>query len=423
MKVTVYPSKCNGKIKVPPSKSIAHRSIICASLANGRSILNNIAFSQDILATIEGMCSLGASIIKNDNQLIIEGIKDFSNLQNTLINCSESGSTLRFFIPIFSLTGKTITFVGKNKLLQRPQNVYADIFNKNRLYYFQDKEKIKINGCLKSGTYTLKGDISSQFITGLMFALPLLEGNSIIKILPPFESKSYVQLTIDVLKSFGINIEIVDEFTFFINGNQKYTPTDYTIEGDFSQLAFFAVLGAINNTIECTGVNPNSNQGDRQIIDILRRCHIDVVEKENGYIFHKGIPCGTNINLENCPDLGPILTILASFGKGSFVLTNAKRLRFKESDRILAMEMELKKLGIDISSDENNIFINDYIHNLNSTTVSGHKDHRIVMSLAIAGTLLNTPITISGAEAIEKSYPNFFSDLKSIGIKLIEKNS
>ena len=418
MKVKIYPSKCSGEVTHPPSKSMAHRAIICASLAKGKSIIKNIAYSDDIIATIEGMKKLGANIIKNQDTLHIEGIENFTNIKDSIIDCNESGSTLRFFIPIFSLTDKKVEFVGKNRLLQRPQKIYEDIFKNQNLHYFQDDNKIEIQGSLNSGEYIINGNISSQFISGLLFTLPLLNGNSTIKIIPPFESKSYIDLTIEVLKIFGVEVEFLDELTLSIKGNQKFKPADYTVEGDFSQLGFFAVLAAINNTLICKGLNTKSQQGDKEIIEILKNCNIEIEKLDNGYKIYKGMPLNSDINLENCPDLGPILTVLAAYGKGDFKIYNAQRLRYKESDRIAAMEEELKKLGVDISSDENSIYIKGNSNYLSCNEVFGHKDHRIVMSLAIFATLLDRPLIIEGAEAISKSYPNFFEDLEKINIKL-----
>ena len=418
MKVKIYPSKCFGKVNLPPSKSMAHRSIICASLAQGKSKLENIAYSDDIIATIEGMKKLGAKISKEKDSLIVEGIKNFSQLTNSIIDCNESGSTLRFFIPIFSLTDKKIEFRGKNRLLQRPQKIYEEIFKKQNLFYYQDNNKIEIDGKLKSGEYIINGNISSQFISGLLFTLPLLTEDSIIKIIPPFESKSYIDLTIDMLKKFGIEVLFLDDLTLTIKGNQKYIATDYKVEGDFSQLGFFAVLGAINNDLICEGLDINSKQGDREIIEILKNCGIKIEELENGYKIFRGLPKAYNINLENCPDLGPILTVLSAYGDGEFKIYNAQRLRYKESDRIEAMENELKKLGVQISSDKSNIYIKGNSKYISCNEVFGHKDHRIVMSLAIFATLLDSPLIIEGAEAISKSYPNFFEDLKNLNIKI-----
>ena len=270
MKIKIYPSKCSGEIKIPSSKSMGHRAIICASLANGKSIISNLDYSDDILATIDGMRKLGANIQCEKDRLIIEGIENFDSLKDKIIDCNESGSTLRFFIPIFSLTGDKISFTGRNRLLKRPQKIYEEIFKEQNLYYFQDEDKIEIKGKLKAKEYFIDGNISSQFISGLLFTLPLLEENSIININPPFESASYIDLTMEVLKEFGITINKVTPLRFEIQGGQKYIAKDYKVEGDFSQLAFFAVLGALNNDLKCIGVKHNSKQGDKAIIDILK---------------------------------------------------------------------------------------------------------------------------------------------------------
>ncbi|WP_294726124.1 3-phosphoshikimate 1-carboxyvinyltransferase [uncultured Fusobacterium sp.] len=418
MKIKIYPSKCSGEIKIPSSKSMGHRAIICASLANGKSIISNLDYSDDILATIDGMKKLGANIQCEKDRLIIEGIENFDSLKDKIIDCNESGSTLRFFIPIFSLTGDKISFTGRNRLLKRPQKIYEEIFKEQNLYYFQDEDKIEIKGKLKAKEYFIDGNISSQFISGLLFTLPLLEENSIININPPFESASYIDLTMEVLKEFGITINKVTPLRFEIQGGQKYIAKDYKVEGDFSQLAFFAVLGALNNNLKCIGIKHDSKQGDKAIIDILKKSGVKIEEIEEGYLIHKGKIKGCEIDLGDCPDLGPILNVLAMYGEGEFKIFNAGRLRLKESDRISAMEEELKKLGVEIETTEDEIKILGKKNYLGNIEVFGHKDHRIVMSLAIAGTMLEKPIIIDGAEAVEKSYPKFFQDLKSLNIKI-----
>lgn len=418
MKIKIYPSKCSGEIKIPSSKSMGHRAIICASLANGKSIISNLDYSDDILATIDGMRKLGANIQCEKDRLIVEGIENFYSLKDNIIDCNESGSTLRFFIPIFSLTGEKISFTGKNRLLKRPQKIYEEIFKEQNLYYFQDEDKIEIEGKIKAKEYFIDGNISSQFISGLLFTLPLLEESSIININPPFESASYIDLTMEVLKEFGITINKVTPLRFEIQGGQKYRVKDYKVEGDFSQLAFFAVLGTLNNDLKCTGVKHNSKQGDKAIIDILKKNGVKIEEIEEGYLIHKGKIKDCEIDLGDCPDLGPILNVLAMYGEGEFKIFNAGRLRLKESDRISAMEEELKKLGVEIKTTEDEIKILGKRNYLGDVEVFGHKDHRIVMSLAIAGTMLEKPIIIDGAEAVEKSYPKFFQDLESLNIKV-----
>lgn len=418
MKVKIYPSTCSGQVILPPSKSMAHRAIICASLAEGVSHISNVAYSQDIIATIEGMKQLGADIKENGDTLTITGIKDMTNLKSDEVFCNESGSTLRFFVPIFSLSDKKITFTGKNRLLKRPQKLYEEMFKKQGLYYKQDDEKIEIKGSLKPGLYEIKGDVSSQFISGLLFTLPLLDKDSLIKILPPFESASYISLTLEMLKRFGIKAYFKNELEIVIPGNQKYKACDYSIEGDFSQFAFFGVLGAINSDITCLGLSHDSAQGDKAIVDILKKTNANIEEIENGYIIHKSNLNGCEIDLKDCPDLGPILTVLGANCKGKTRIYNAARLRYKESDRIEAMETELKKIGVDISSTENEIFIHGNENFLCDEELSGHKDHRIVMSLCVFATILNKPVVINEAEYIKKSYPDFFEDLKQCNVKV-----
>lgn len=422
MDIKIYPSTPQGEVVIPPSKSMAHRAIICASLADGISKISNIAYSKDIIATIEGMKKLGAKIEENGDILTIQGIKDFTNIKDRVIDCNESGSTLRFFIPIFSLTGENIRFQGRNRLLQRPQKIYETIFKEQNLRYLHRDDAIEICGKLSSGTYEIDGNVSSQFISGLLFTLPLLDGDSTIKINPPFESKSYVNLTIEMLKEFGVIAKFRDDLTIYIPGNQKYQPCNHKVEGDFSQLGFFAVLGSINGPLECKGLRKSSSQGDKQIIDIIKSAGGIVEELSDGYRFLPAPLKGTEINLEDCPDLGPILMVMGMFSSGKTHIYNAKRLRYKESDRIEAMESELKKLGVDIKSDEDNIYINGNGEYTSMAPLFSHLDHRIVMSLSVAATKLKTPTVITEAHVIEKSYPEFFKDLIKIGIKIEKVN-
>lgn len=414
----VFPGKCKNYVNIPPSKSMAHRSIICAALAKGKSRIDNVSYSQDILTTIEGMKALGANIIQHDTFIEVEGISDFDHMKTTDIFCNESGSTLRFFIPIFSLTNKRITFRGAGRLMERPQKVYKDLFHSLNLTFLQEDGTITIEGSIQSGNYTLAGDVSSQFISGLLFTLPLCKGNSTITIQEPFESRSYVILTMQMLEYFGIECEFQNDHTIYIKGNQSYHAGCYSIEGDYSQLAFFACLGALNQDLNITGVHHNSRQGDKVIMDILKQANVSYQEIPNGYCVHKSNVLASEIDLADCPDLGPILCVLAAFAKGSTHIKNAERLRIKESDRIAAMEEELKKLGVDIHSTEGDIYITGQPTYAGGVTLDGHNDHRIVMAMAVASTLCQQPCTIVGAQAINKSYPQFFDDLKLAGIEV-----
>ena len=307
--------------------------------------------------------------------------------------------------------------------MQRPQTIYQDIFRKQGLLYAQNPENITIQGKLKPGVFEVAGNISSQFISGLLFALPLLEGDSLIRILPPFESQSYLKLTLDLLKQYGIEIQQKDEFTLLIPGNQSYCPHDYRVEGDYSQGAFWAVLSAINNPITCIDLQANSHQGDKAILTILQQCgaKISTAEKDKGLTVIGGQLMGQEIDLADCPDLGPILMVLALFCQGQSRIYHAKRLRYKESDRIAAMEAELRKIGVDITSTEDDIFITPQQDYKAAGLIETHGDHRIAMAMAVAATKCLAPVTISHGEVVEKSYPNFWEHLENLGIQ-VEKH-
>ena len=416
MRARITPAKIDsGNITIPPSKSLAHRAIICACLAPGRSVISNIDYSVDIRATIEGMRHLGASIKEDKDTLFIDGIETFQ-YDGDVVNCHESGSTLRFFLPLFSLTGKRATFSGSKRLIERPQNVYEMLFQEQGIDFVRTYPNIIIDGRLKPGELTLKGNVSSQFITGLLFALPLLEADSKIHIEPPFESRSYVDLTIQMLKRFQIIVEYEDAYTLAIKGNQQYQPTDVLVEGDYSQLVFWASLGVLNHSVETHGLDLHSLQGDKKTIDIFQSMNAGIKVLDDGYQFCPGTLNGTVIDLNDCPDLGPMLFALATQANGKTTFQNAGRLRIKESDRIKAMETELKKLGCSISSTFGTVTITGPVKLQGNVTLHGHNDHRIVMALSILATLADAPVTIDDAQAINKSYPGFFKDLASCGI-------
>jgi 3-phosphoshikimate 1-carboxyvinyltransferase len=418
MKATVFPSTViDNKIKIPPSKSLAHRAIICACLADGVSVIDNVDFSEDIKATIAGMRKFGAKIDINNDVLTISGNK-LELLQDNIIDANESGSTLRFFIPIFSLFDQEIKFVGSKRLLERPLDVYEEIYLRQGLVFNKSEDCLITNGKLKADNYTVKGNISSQFISGLLFVLPLLENDSKILITDVFESKSYVKLTVDILRKFNIEVTLNEDNTIDIKGNQHYCATNYTVEGDFSQLAFYAVLGCINNGVTAIGMNTKSLQGDREVINIIKSMNAKVTTNFDGYKFEESNLIGTTIDLKNCPDLGPVLMVLASLAKGSTKIINAGRLRIKESDRIEAMETELRKLNVDISSDNDTITINPGSIKVLDSNISGHNDHRIVMAMSVLATIADKALVISDAEAINKSYPGFFRDLASIKVRV-----
>lgn len=414
MKVRITPSNCSGNVVIPPSKSMAHRAIICASLASGKSTITNVAYSQDILATISGMNALGARIDMQENALIIHGIADFSSLQQSDIDCCESGSTLRFFIPLFSLCNTEVRFIGSTRLLQRPQHIYEEIFKKQGIYFHQHPDRICIKETLHPGDFFLEGNVSSQFISGLLFTLPLLKEDSTIHIRPPYESKSYVDLTIQMVRSFGISIILRNDHTIYIPGCQMYSPFDYEVEGDYSQLAFFAVLAAIKHDLTLTGVSHDSLQGDKAILDILTSFGTKIDKVKNGYKIYKSSLRSCDINLQNCPDLGPILTVLGMYSSGNTRIYHAERLRIKESDRIAAMECELQKFDVRIACTNSELHLQGATQHHCTQELHGHNDHRIVMALSIAAMCSTSSCVIQDAQAINKSYPTFFDDLISI---------
>ena len=417
MKVKVTPSKVHGNVKIPASKSMAHRALICASLSDGTSIVSNVTNSKDIEATVGCMKALGA-IIKQIDETTYEvtGTNLFKQEGNITCNANESGSTLRFLIPLAACTIDKVKFLGQGRLLQRPMDVYENEFKKQNIEFNQSDKEIIVSGNLQAKDYVVQGDISSQFITGFMFVLPLLNQDSTLTITEPYESKSYVNLTIQMLAKFGIEIIETSSNSYLIKGKQHYKAQDVSVEGDFSQLAFFAVLGTLNNTLSCSNMDMSSKQGDKAILD----CIPSFTSDKDTITFTKKQPAPQTIDLSNCPDLGPILCVLASFTNGETNIVNAARLRMKESDRILAMETELKKWGVDITSTFDSIQIHGKEHYKSNNTVEifGHNDHRIVMAMTVFGLCAGSECIIDDAQAITKSYPTFFEDIQSLGGKV-----
>ena len=419
MEITIHPSSFGGQVKIPPSKSLAHRAIICAGLARGQSVIDNIDLSMDIKATLSAMEQLGAKIEVSGGCLTITGVDNFNALAAApALDCLESGSSLRFLIPVFSLTNKAVRFTGKGRLLERPQQVYESLFRKQGLHFSHNKDEIIIQGALKPGDIEIDGSISSQFISGLLFAMPLLEGDSRIIIKPPLESKPYVDLTLQALRDFAIQAKFTDETIISVPGKQKYQAGNYQVEGDFSQAAFFAVMAAIGNqgrdnkAIDCLGLGHDSLQGDRVIIDILKVAGAKIETLVTGYRISRAPLQALDINISDCPDLGPILMVMAAFAQGESRISGVKRLRYKESDRVAAMCGELGKLGVPIQEKSDDlIIIKGGQVGTASQTIDSHNDHRVVMSMAVAAICGLSPLTINGAQAVNKSYPRFFDDL------------
>lgn len=404
--ILIKPRKLSGEVVVPPSKSMAHRAIICAALSKGKSIIDNIDLSDDIIATINAARSMGAKIEIDNRKVAVEGILSSPNNEDFIVDCNESGSTLRFFVPITMLLNQKKTFIGKGNLGKRPLDVFYEIFDKQGIKYSYKKDilDLQVEGKLKPDTFYVRGDISSQFITGLLFALPLLNDDSKIVITSKLESKSYLDLTLSMLDKFGIEIENKDYKEFIIKGNQEYKAMDYTVEGDYSQAAFFLSANYIGNDIDIKGLDENSLQGDKEILKWL-----EVLKNDENKV----------IDATNCPDIIPILTVCAALTKGKTEIINAGRLRIKECDRLTAISTQLNKLGADIIEHEESLTING-VDSLNGGYVDSFKDHRISMSLAIASSRCKDDIIIKDYMCVKKSYPHFYEDFKKLGGEINE---
>ena len=424
--IKVYPSRLNGEVKIPPSKSMAHRAVICAALGDGLSKISNIDYSDDIIATINGMRALGAVIEEKNECLEVRGInskelsvnRDFERV----VDCNESGSTLRFLVPI-SLAFEGVTrFVGRGNLGKRPLKTYYDIFDSQGIEYsyLNGVLDLVISGKLRAGTYEVEGNISSQFITGLLFTLPLLDGDSKISITTELESKGYLDLTLSAMKDFGIKVINNEYKEFIIKGNQRYRSRDYRVEGDYSQGAFFLSADALGNEVTILDLKEDSLQGDREVVDILERMGV-VIEKTNlgmdGQVKHLN---STLIDASQCPDIIPVLSAVAALSNGKTEIINAGRLRIKECDRLAAVTQELNKLGAKVTEKSEGLIIEGVGELEGGVEVWSHKDHRIAMTLAIASTRCKAPIIIKDYECVSKSYPHFFEDFKKLGGRLDE---
>jgi len=431
MKIKIKPSTLNGTIEIPPSKSYSHRAVIAAALAEGgkKSKINNLKFSVDITTTTYIMENWGAEISRGESSLEIVGNDGKVVPKDKYVQCNESGSTIRFLIPIGLTNENELIFDGKGKLVDRPLDSYYRVFDKQGIFYKNENGKLPltVNGKLKAGNYEIDGNISSQFITGLLYALPLLDGDSKLTINRNLESKGYIDLTLEILKLAGIEIVNNNYKSFDIRGNQIYKPFDYTVEGDYSQVAFWIVAGIISanrdNEVKCLHVNKNSLQGDREIIEIVERMGANLEIFEDYVIVKPSKTKGTVIDISQCPDIAPILTVLAALSEGETRIINGERLRIKESDRITSIKTELNKLGANVAEEGDSLIIQGVEGFTGGVTVSAWNDHRIAMSLAVASSRCEKEIVLEEAESVRKSYPHFWDDFVKMGgeIEVVEK--
>ncbi|MCL2014279.1 MAG: 3-phosphoshikimate 1-carboxyvinyltransferase [Oscillospiraceae bacterium] len=434
MTVTFSPAKFAGEIIPPPSKCYTHRAMICAALAKGKSRISNIIFSDDMNATIDALRTIGAKIETSDGYCDITGIGDMETLpQNVNINCRESGSTLRFMMPVCAALGINAAFTGHGKLPSRPLDPYFSAMGPKGVNFNFNGKIPSISGRLNRGDFILTGDVSSQFFTGLFFALPLVSGGSTVEVTGNLESLPYLEITRDTLRAFGIEIYKDNPVganstaRWIIPGNKKYEKCDYNVERDFSSAAFFAVAGAVSadngDGIKIMGMNKNSIQGDKAVFDIISECGARVSfsagtdPHESRYIVKPpsdGKLKPFNVNASDIPDLVPILAVLASFCEGTSLITGAKRLKIKESDRLSAISDVINNLGGEVIPNEDGLLIRGAAK-LKGGRCDSHNDHRIAMSAAIMAAGCEAPSELFGAQAVRKSYPDFFKDYKKLG--------
>ena len=394
----IIPSRAVGTVAAPPSKSMAHRNLICGAFS-AESVVRGVDMSKDIEATLGCLKALGARAEISGDVVKIGGFKAENIKEGAELFANESGSTLRFLIPVCLLSGNEVTITGAPRLFERPLDIYEDICRRRGLKFVKEGNKLTLRGPLRGGEFFVPGDVSSQFISGLLFALPMAGEDSIIHITGKFESASYIDLTLASLRDFGVEIERLNECTFKIRGNSEFRSMDVTVEGDWSNAAFFEALNRLGSDVKIEGLRQDSLQGDRVYSELF-----DKIE-------NKDFP----IDISDCPDLAPILfTVAAAKGEGRFVGT--RRLKIKESDRAEVMRLELSKFGAEVEVFENEVVVKCDSLKAPTEPLCGHNDHRIVMSMAILSTACGG--VIEGCEAVSKSFPDFFERLESLGVEV-----
>ena len=383
MDIRITPRQLSGPVTPPPSKSMAHRAVLAMMLSGGGGTISNLNDSQDIQATKRCVAALKTP--------------PCSGLP--FLDCGESGSTLRFVIPIALAVAGGGVFTGRGRLMERPQQPYVDIFEEKGVFYEQKDSLLTVQGRLTPGTYRLPGNVSSQFVTGLLYALSLLPGDSEIIMTSPLESKGYVDMTLDVLEQFGVSVDNQSYKRFRVPGGQTFRSRDITIESDWSQAGFWYAANFLDNQVDIQGLNPHSAQGDR------------IVAAHCGTLAKSG---DIDIDVSDCPDLLPPLAVMAAVRGGTTHFGNAARLRIKERDRLATIAALVNALGGQAEEQPESLTIRG-VPALAGGTVDGANDHRIVMAAAIAATRCLAPVTILGAEAVKKSYPGFWDDYKRLG--------
>ena len=416
MDIKILPAPLSGVINAIPSKSQAHRALICAALSDMPTRIECEGTSEDIEATAACLSALGAEIRRECSSYIVHPLKHIEDDSTATLRCGESGSTFRFLLPIVAALGKKVLFIPEGRLPERPLSpLYEELVRHGNTLSPQGSVPFASSGRIKPGQYSLDAGVSSQFISGLLFALPLLDGDSELRLSGQIESFPYIRLTLSMLETFGVATMFKD-MVFYIPGGQTYrSPCDVRVEGDWSNAAFWLTAGAIGGVgVTCTGLDLQSRQGDRAVLDLLAQFGARVTSNSSFVTVSGGNLRGIRIDARDIPDLVPILAVAAVAAEGTTVIHNAGRLRSKESDRLAAVSSVLRGLGADIHETDDGLLIHGGAP-LAGGQVTSWGDHRIVMAAAIAAVLSAEPVVIQGAQAVRKSYPGFFDDLQLLG--------
>ncbi|MBI5635367.1 3-phosphoshikimate 1-carboxyvinyltransferase [Candidatus Micrarchaeota archaeon] len=428
-KIIISPSSAVGGLESAPSKSYSHRAIICAALANGKSVVSNALFSADTAATIAACTALGARVLaQTRDSITIEGVGGKPVAQRDMVDCNESGSTLRFMIPIAALADKKIIFTGAEGLRKRPVGDLLDALKQLGAecgYVNNDGAlPVQVNGTnngLAGGMARIRGDVSSQFISGLLFALPLAKTDSVVQITTAVESRDYIAVTIDVLKKFGVEIDYSPGFDLFkIRGNQVYSACDYKVEGDYSSAAFPLAAGVLSGKVVVKNLSSDSMQGDKRIVDVIKSMGGNVSFEGNGVVAEKSVLRSCEVDARNIPDLAPIIAVLASQAQGVTRINNVERLKLKESDRLGGTVDLVNGLGGKAWTDGKTLFVEGKTK-LRGGAPKTLNDHRLVMSSAVVGLICETSVELNEPGAVFKSYPHFFEDFKKLGASVREE--
>ena len=398
MRAVFKPSFAKSAVAAPPSKSMGHRMLLCAGLSGGPCTVTGIAPSQDMMATLDCLSAMGVEYDWQGDKVTLRGGEVFSSPKE-VVSCRESGSTLRFFVPLFLLGKQKVTLTGEGRLMERPMGVYQQLCRERTLLYGQEGDKLYLRGPLQPGLYQIPGDVSSQFVSGLLFALPLLEAGSVISLIPPVASRPYIEMTRQAQKLFGVESVWTDENTLRVFGGQRYEARDAAVEGDWSNAAFLEGFSLLGGEVTVTGLIENSLQGDK-------------IYKKYYKMLQNGCP---TLDIQQYPDLGPVLMALAAAGNGA-TLTGTHRLKIKESDRGAAMAEELLKMGVPCAVEDDTITVPGGQLKAPEAPLNGHNDHRVVMALSLL--LSRVGGEIQGAQAVSKSFPDFFDRIRTLGIQV-----